>query len=283
MTRFRFDVNPNTIGGAALDANPLTSIVQVVTPPAGKHFDTLLAMGYPFAGLPLPAFRTALISDVFFRLKDSGILDKLDWFFIATGDIAGSMINLIPSKSPAINGGATYSAGAIRTSGGATYFDANFALNKGKMTATDASAFIHVTVTPPLMTTGVLFGGSGTGQEFRFTRNAAANALQVRCNGLSTISTINSALWGPGLWSMSREGADSVIAYKNADQIASGTIATTSPLPPNIHAGRVGDTVFTAQSFTCFGGGKGLTPAEIATLYSITSFHAAAIAALDAA
>lgn len=285
MTEFKFAVNPAPAGDAALAANPLTNIKQAVAPPAGAHRDVLVAMGYPFADLPLGAYRTSLISDVYFRLKDAGLLDKLDWFYLATGDIDGSLINLIPGKRPALNNGSTYSTGAIHTDGVGDHFAANLALNKERYTLNSACVFVHLTATPPAGTTLPIIANSGDGYSVRLNRNSGSPYIQARLNSESvTLSAISSSLWGSGLWTLNRPSATVFDVYKDGTAIAGSTTSMATSLPPDIWIGRGnGGDVYTAQAFSSFGGGGGLTADDVAALAAITAFHASAIAALDAA
>lgn len=272
-----FEMIPGRLGGAGRVVNPLTNIRQRVTPPDGPHRDFLVTMGYPFAGALNPAYLTSIISSTYFALESAGLLEVLDWLYLSTGDIDGSVVNIVPGKANTIPNGAVVTEGVITTDGVATFFDSNLAANRANYTLNDAEIFVFLPEAPPNGTTIPIIGNSDGNDAIRLHRNSGAPYLQARVNSSSaTITGMTDAAWGRGLFSLARPDANTVRLYKDGTVVAEGLATTATTLATTIVLGRgsTGGLTYAAQGFTSFGGGASLSDPQRAALVSALTLHA---------
>ena len=282
-TQVKFEMIPGRNGGPSRAINPLTDIRQQVPPPEGQHLDMLKEMGYPFEGNDKGAFLASMISYTYFQLERAGVIAKLDWLYISTGDATGSVINLIPGKTNTAANGVTVDKGVIKTNGADSFFAADLAANAEHFTLNDACAFAYLTETPPgTAPTLPIIGNSDGNDVLRLNRNAGNPFTQLRLNSTSSASLdtpITADVWGPGLWMISRTDADTVHLHKDTDRITGSINSNANALATTAVVGRGGTDadVYTAQEFTAFGGGAALNDAERAALSAALNEHAAFI------
>lgn len=228
--------------------------------------------------------RARLMDDLIKALKDAGIWQTRDFFYVfagsttqaATRNWIADAYNATLSSSPTFTADQGY-----QTNGTSSYVDSNFAASTagGHLSQNDMS-FGFWSLTDGAATTsnaGRLVSGSGISVVARDANDAMSGRANMTTPAASANGSVPSGL---GLRSVARNASNAFSLRANGIEVATGSTASVALVSGTIKFGSAQNGSFSAAKFAAGHAGGYLTTTQEAALNSALSQYLGAIGAI---
>jgi hypothetical protein len=242
----------------------LTNIRPVV-PPAGRVKDEIIDR---LTGT-YTALQIARISQTFYDLLETGILDLLDGLYIRGLNEDDSLINWVTGQPDAINYGATYGASGFTSDGVDDWISMEFSPVKS---LTNRMTLFVFTQAVTLGTSAFVLGGSSLSASSLTNARLTFSTTNV-ISRLSSTTSMSTPYTGDrsGLWTIHR-GGNFLTLRRNGVTLETEEIPFVDDFPNNLSVFREGNT-YAAHTVSAFGYGDILSQDQATRLSQILSDH----------
>ena len=254
-----------TIGAAAVSGAPTVAIADLIrlASPVGDAA-TLLAR---YTGT-LNVIQQNVIGMAYLQLRNAGVLAKLDALAIRGPNLTDSLMNWVNAARPAINNGATFTAGSgFATNGTSTWVNLNFA-SGGHYSLNSACAGCYIAGTPTFAASTPLMahGPSGSTAFRLYPETGTPGQALVRVNS-GTSSTGNRIRTDcGGFWHAQRDSGNQRL-WQDNNKIIDAAVASTL-VTPGLAIGQVGGIFGAVSGVSAWWYGEAMTDAQRIALKS---------------